>query len=131
MTKPKQRLAAVALVVRDYDEAKHYYSRVLGFDVVEDVDQGNGKRWLVVTPPGSDAHLVLAQATKPDQRMRVGDQTGGRVFLFLETDNFQRDYEAYLERGVQFRELPRHEEYGTVAVFADLYGNLWDLIERR
>jgi catechol 2,3-dioxygenase-like lactoylglutathione lyase family enzyme len=131
MSKPKQRLAAVALVVRDYDEAKDYYARVLGFDVVEDVDQGNGKRWIVVAPPGSDAHLVLAQASKPDQLMRVGDQTGGRVFLFLETDNFQRDYEAYLEHGVAFRELPRYEEYGTVAVFADLYGNLWDLIERR
>jgi catechol 2,3-dioxygenase-like lactoylglutathione lyase family enzyme len=131
MNKPKQRLAAVALVVRNYDEAKDYYARVLGFDVVADLDQGNGKRWLTMAPPGSEEHLVLAQASTPDQLTRVGNQTGGRVFLFLETDDFQRDYEAYRARGVAFRELPRHEEYGTVAVFADLYGNLWDLIERR
>lgn len=131
MSKPKQRLATVALVVRNYDEAKDYYSGVLGFEILEDVDQGKGKRWLVVAPPGSNAQLVLAQASTPDQVMRVGNQTGGRVFLFLETDDFRRDYAAYLARGVAFRELPRYEEYGTVAVFADLYGNLWDLIERR
>jgi catechol 2,3-dioxygenase-like lactoylglutathione lyase family enzyme len=131
MSKPKQRLGAVALVVRDYDEAKDYYSHVLGFDVVADLDQGNRKRWLAVAPPGSDTQLVLAQASTPDQVRRVGNQTGGRVFLFLETDDFQRDYEAYRARGVGFRELPRQEAYGTVAVFADLYGNLWDLIERR
>jgi catechol 2,3-dioxygenase-like lactoylglutathione lyase family enzyme len=130
MNKPKQRLAAIALVVRDYAEAKDYYSGVLGFDVVADLDQGNGKRWLVVAPPGSSAHIVLAQASTSDQITRIGNQTGGRVFLFLETDDFQRDYELYRTRGVVFRESPRHEEYGTVAVFSDLYGNLWDLIER-
>jgi len=127
----KQRIAAVAIVVRDYDEAKDYYSRILGFDVVDDRPMGDGKRWVVVTPPGSEMHLVLAKGTNAEQLSRVGNQTGGRVFLFLHTDDFQRDYQAYRERGVVFRELPREEEYGTVAVFQDLYGNLWDLIERR
>jgi catechol 2,3-dioxygenase-like lactoylglutathione lyase family enzyme len=130
MNRPKQSLAAVALVVRDYDEAKDYYSRVLGFDVIDDAPIGEGKRWLVVAPPGSDAQLVLAQASTPGQLSRIGNQTGGRVFLFLHTDDVQRDYQSFRERGVVFRESPRHESYGTVAVFQDLYGNLWDLIER-
>ncbi len=128
---PHQRLAAIALVVRDYDEAKNYYSSVLGFRIIEDLDQGNGKRWLVVAPPGSETRLVLARATTPDQLSRVGNQTGGRVFLFLHTDDFQRDYASYTAKGVQFREPPRYESYGTVAVFSDLYGNLWDLIEQK
>jgi len=126
----KQRIAAVAIVVRDYDEAKDYYSRILGFDVVDDRPMGDGKRWVVVAPPGSEMHLVLAKGTNAEQLSRVGNQTGGRVFLFLHTDDFYRDYAAYRERGVVFRELPREEVYGTVAVFQDLYGNLWDLIER-
>ncbi len=132
MTTPKQRIAAVAIIVRDYDEAKDYYCRVLGFTVAEDLPLGDGKRWLVVTPPGgADSQLVLAQASNPDQMSRVGNQTGGRVFLFLHTDDFQRDYAAFRARGVKFCELPREEPYGTVAVFQDLYGNLWDLIQRR
>jgi len=128
---PKQRIAAVAIVVKDYDEAKDYYSGVLGFDVMSDMPMGDGKRWVVVAPPGSEMHVVLARASNAEQLSRVGNQTGGRVFLFLHTDDFQRDYQAYRARGVVFRELPREEEYGTVAVFQDLYGNLWDLIERR
>jgi len=129
---PKQKIAAIALLVRDYDEAKDYYSAVLGFDVLEDIPLGNGKRWLVVSPPGlAGAQLVLAQASNAEQVTRIGNQTGGRVLLFLHTDNFQRDYETYRARGVSFRETPREEPYGTVAVFQDLYGNLWDLIERR
>ena len=127
----KQRIAALALIVPDYDEAKDYYSRVLGFAVLDDIDQGNGKRWVVVAPRGSETHLVLARATTPEQLALVGNQTGGRVFLFLETDDFERDYEALRSMGVSFREPPRHETYGTVAVFQDRYGNLWDLIERR
>jgi len=117
--------------VKDYDEAKDYYSGVLGFDVMSDMPMGDGKRWVVVAPPGSEMHVVLARASNAEQLSRVGNQTGGRVFLFLHTDDFQRDYQAYRARGVVFRELPREEEYGTVAVFQDLYGNLWDLIERR
>jgi len=131
MSKPKQHLAAVAIVVRDYDEAKNYYSQVLGFDVIDDTPMGDGKRWVVVAPSGGgEMHLVLAKANDPDQLSRVGNQTGGRVFLFLHTDNFHHDYDLYRSRGVKFRESPREETYGTVAVFQDLYGNLWDLIER-
>lgn len=129
MRMPIQRLAAVALLVRDYDEAKDYYSKTLGFEVIEDLDQGNGKRWLVLAPPGSETSIVLARAATSEQATRVGNQTGGRVFLFLHTDDFDRDYAAYTAKGVQFREPPRHEPYGTVAVFSDLYGNLWDLIQ--
>ncbi len=92
---------------------------------------GDGKRWVAVRPPGSEMQLILARASNAEQLSRVGNQTGGRVFLFLHTDDFQQDYEAYRGRGVVFRELPREEVYGTVAVFQDLYGNLWDLIERR
>jgi catechol 2,3-dioxygenase-like lactoylglutathione lyase family enzyme len=130
MNEAKQKIAAIAIVVRDYDEAKDYYSSVLGFEVVEDTPLGNGKRWVLVKPPGaSQTHLLLAQASTPEQLTRVGNQTGGRVFLFLHTDDFQRDYEAFRARGVQFRRSPSKEPYGTVAVFQDLYGNLWDLIE--
>ena len=126
-----QQLAAIALLVPDYDEAKQYYTEILGFDLVEDTPQGPHKRWLMVRPPGSACALLLAKAVNPAQAARIGDQTGGRVFLFLHTDDFWRDYHAYAARGVAFRETPREEEYGTVVVFADRYGNLWDLIQRR
>jgi catechol 2,3-dioxygenase-like lactoylglutathione lyase family enzyme len=131
MGSAKQSIAGVAVVVRDYDEAKNYYSEVLGFDVMDDIPMGEGKRWVTVAPPGSMMQLVLAKASNVEQLSRVGNQTGGRVFLFLHTDNFQRDYEAYRSRGVAFREAPREEAYGKVAMFQDLYGNLWDLIEQR
>lgn len=121
----------VAVVVRDYDEAIAFYRDVLGFDLIGDTPLGNGKRWVLVGPAdGRGASLLLAKASTPEQEARVGDQTGGRVFLFLHTDNFWRDYQTMRARGVQFAEAPRHEAYGTVAVFIDLYGNRWDLMER-
>jgi catechol 2,3-dioxygenase-like lactoylglutathione lyase family enzyme len=123
-----QRIGAVTLVVRDYDEAKAWYTEVLGFDLVEDTPLGDGKRWLLVAPPGGP-NLLLARAATPEQEGRIGDQTGGRVFLFLHTDDFRRDHAAMTARGVVFRETPREEAYGTVAVFEDLYGNLWDLLQ--
>jgi catechol 2,3-dioxygenase-like lactoylglutathione lyase family enzyme len=126
----QQHLAAVALVVRDYDEAIAYYAGTLGFRLVEDTDMGRGKRWVVVAPPGAaETRIVLARAINADQLARVGNQTGGRVFLFLHTDDFQRDYAAWRAKGVRFIEGPRHEAYGTVAVFEDLYGNRWDLVQ--
>ena len=126
-----RKIATVALVVADYDEAVAWYTQKLGFRLAQDVDLGRGKRWVTVGPAegGAGAQLLLARADGDNQRSHVGDQTGGRVFLFLETDNFSRDHKAMLARGVEFREDPRREAYGTVAVFADLYGNLWDLIE--
>ena len=125
-----RRIATVTLVVADYDEAIAWYTQKLGFALTGDVDLGGGKRWVTVSPAdGADARLLLAQADGEDQRSRIGNQTGGRVFLFLETDDFWRDHTAMLAKGVAFREAPRVEAYGTVAVFADLYGNLWDLIE--
>ena len=123
------RLGAVSLLVRDYDEAIAFYVGTLGFDLSEDTDMGGGKRWVTVTPTGGDTALLLARATTPDQIARIGDQAGGRVWLFLETDNFARDHAAWSAAGVRFREAPRHEPYGVVAVFEDLYGNAWDLIE--
>jgi catechol 2,3-dioxygenase-like lactoylglutathione lyase family enzyme len=127
-----QTLALVSLVVRDYDEAVAFYVGVLGFELVEDrYVPEQDKRWVVVAPPGgSGARLLLARASSPEQETRIGDQTGGRVFLFLETDDFARDHARYVERGVEFVREPKREPYGTVAVFRDLYGNLWDLIER-
>ena len=128
----KQTIAAIALLVRDYDEAIAFYVDTLGFDLVEDTPLGPGKRWVLVAPPGgSGSRLLLARADGDGQAARVGDQTGGRVFLFLHTDDFRREHQRMIERGVRFREEPRHEPYGTVAVFEDLYGNLWDLIEPR
>ena len=126
-----QHLALVSLVVRDYDEAIAYYVGVLGFELVEDSSiAAQDKRWVVVAPRGAgNARLLLARAVGDEQRARIGDQTGGRVFLFLYTDDFGRDYRAYVERGVEFVRPPRTEVYGTVAVFRDLYGNLWDLLE--
>lgn len=124
----QQRIGAVTVVVRDYDEAKAWYTGMLGFDLVDDTPLGDGKRWLLVAPPGGP-NLLLARAATPEQESRIGDQTGGRVFLFLHTDDFRRDHAAMTARGVVFRETPREEDYGTVAVFEDLYGNLWDLLE--
>ncbi len=127
-----QQLAHVALVVRDYDEAIAFYTGALGFERVEDTSLGGGKRWVIVRPRGSHgSSLLLARAASSEQETRIGNQTGGRVFLFLHTDDFRRDYESLRSRGVKFREGPREEAYGTVAVFEDLYGNRWDLIERR
>lgn len=116
--------------MRDYDEALDFYTRALGFECIEDRAMPGGKRWLVVAPPGGrGAALLLARAATPAQQARIGDQTGGRVFLFLETDDFARDHARMLAAGVRFAEPPRHEAYGTVAVFEDLYGNRWDLIQ--
>jgi catechol 2,3-dioxygenase-like lactoylglutathione lyase family enzyme len=124
-----QQLFRVALVVRDYDEAIEFYTSKMGFALSEDTPLGGGKRWVVVTPSGSQASLLLAQASDETQRAAIGAQGGGRVFLFLRTDDFARDHAAMGARGVHFLESPRHEPYGVVAVFEDLYGNRWDLIE--
>ena len=125
-----QHLGYVALVVRDYDEAIDFYVGKLGFELIEDTPLSDVKRWVLVAPPGSrEARLLLAKAASPEQLARVGDQTGGRVFLFLHTDDFWRDYRDLKARGVAFCEEPREEAYGTVAVFEDLYGNRWDLLE--
>lgn len=127
----KQFLGALALLVDDYDEAIAWYTRALGFELIEDVDQGR-KRWVLLAPPGStETRLLLARASDDAQASRVGNQTGGRVFLLLHTDDFQRDWQRMREQGVHFREEPRHEAYGTVAVFEDLYGNAWDLLEMK
>lgn len=124
-----RRIATVSLIVRDYDEAIAYYRDRLGFALIEDIPLGNGKRWVTVSPAGSGARLLLARAEGAAQWARIGDQTAGRVGFFLETDDFARDHAAMLGAGVRFLEAPRHESYGIVAVFADLYGNKWDLIE--
>lgn len=125
-----QSIAALALVVPDYDEAIHYYTQVLGFELCEDHAMETGKRWVTVAPPGgSGPRLLLVRATNELQASRIGNQTGGRVFLFLHTDDFERDHAAYSTRGVVFLEAPRNEPYGSVAVFRDRYGNLWDLIQ--
>jgi len=128
---PKQHIGSIALVVKDYDEAIAFYTKKLSFELVEDTDLGDGKRWVLITPPNSNGtHILLAKATEPEQFNAVGNQAGGRVWLFLNTDNFWRDYESMLENGVVFHEQPRNEPYGTVAVFEDLYGNKWDLIQQ-
>ena len=126
-----RRLALVTLLVRDYDEALAFYVGCLGFDLVEDTSLGGGKRWVVVAPGGAGAALLLARAADAAQHARIGDQTGGRVFLFLHTDDFARDHRRLSQAGVRFLEAPRHEPYGTVAVFEDLYGNRWDLLQPR
>lgn len=127
----QQSLVHVALVVRDYDEAIDFYTRTLNFELIEDSHlPEEGKRWVVVSPPGSNgATILLARASKAEQDQFVGSQTGGRVFLFLKTDDFWRDYEQMKARGVEFEREPKEQAYGTVAVFKDLYGNLWDLLE--
>jgi catechol 2,3-dioxygenase-like lactoylglutathione lyase family enzyme len=124
-----QRLTLTALLVQDYDAAIGFYVGKLGFELVSDVPQGDGKRWVVVRPPGAEAGLLLARAVDPRQADRVGDQTGGRVFLFLETQDFAGDHARMTAAGVRFLEAPRREPYGIVAVFEDLYGTRWDLIE--
>lgn len=128
-----QSLGQVAIVVRDYDEALRFYVGTLGFELIEDTPlPAQNKRWVVIAPPGSSsARLLLARAVNDEQSSRVGNQTGGRVFLFLYTDDFRRDFRAYKARGVVFAREPTEESYGTVAVFKDLYGNLWDLVQRR
>jgi catechol 2,3-dioxygenase-like lactoylglutathione lyase family enzyme len=126
----KRSITLVTLVVRDYDEALAFFVDALGFVVVEDTPLGGGKRWVVVAPPGSQgASLLLAQAAIPEQAAHVGNQTGGRVAFFLHTDDFWRDYQHMQAHGVTFAEEPRHEPYGTVVVFYDLYGNKWDLVQ--
>lgn len=124
-------VAYLALLVRDYDEAIAWFTERLDFELLEDSDLGGGKRWVRVAPRGgAGAAILLARAARPEQESRVGDQAGGRVFLFLHTDDFWRDHRVMSERGVTFEEEPRSEEYGMVAVFRDLYGNRWDLVER-
>lgn len=125
----KTRLHAFALVVRDYDEAIAWYTGALGFTLAEDSDRGGGKRWVRLSLPGGGSDVLLARAANDEQRAVVGRQSGGRVWLFLHTDDFARDHARMTAFGVRFCEQPRHEDYGTVVVFEDLYGNRWDLIE--
>ncbi len=126
-----QAIAHISLLVREYDEAIAFYTQVLRFQLVEDTPRGGGKRWVIVAPPGSTGcSLLLAQAKNEDERRNVGRQSGGRVFLFLHTDDFQGDYTEMKSRGVRFLEEPRREAYGSVVVFEDLYGNKWDLLEK-
>ncbi|HEY5885004.1 MAG TPA: VOC family protein [Pyrinomonadaceae bacterium] len=127
----KQSILHVALVVRDYDEAIEFYTRKLHFTIVEDTYQpAQDKRWVVVSPPGSTGTtLLLAKASKPEQEALIGNQSGGRVFLFLDSDDFWRDYNEMVSNGIKFVREPKTESYGTVAVFEDLYGNLWDLLQ--
>jgi len=126
-----QSLFQVALVVSDYDEAIEFYTKKLHFILKEDTRMSETKRWVVVTPPGSGCSLLLAKAANDEQQTRVGNQTGGRVFLFLHTDNFDRDYLNLQQQGIKIVRARSEEAYGTVAVFEDLYGNLWDLIGKR
>ena len=127
-----QSIALVSLVVPDYDEAVSYYTSTLGFSLIEDTPREGGKRWVVVAPRGGrGAALLLARAATENQKQSVGNQTGGRVFLFLDTDDFWRDYQAMLSRGVNFVEEPREESSGTVVVFEDLYGNKRDLVQHK
>lgn len=125
-----QRIGAVALVVRDYDEAITFFRDCMQFDLIEDTDMGSGKRWVLVAPRSSPGTaLLLARAANPEQEAHIGNQTGGRVFFILKTDDFWRDYEFMRAHGVRFTEEPRQETYGTVVVFLDLYGNKWDLVQ--
>lgn len=125
-----QKLVHIAIVVRDYDEAIAFYTNQLGFKLIEDSAQSETKRWVVVSPNDENScQILLAKAVGEEQIARIGNQTGGRVFLFLQTDDFWRDYNQYVKNGVNFVRTPSEESYGTVAVFEDLYGNLWDLIE--
>jgi catechol 2,3-dioxygenase-like lactoylglutathione lyase family enzyme len=126
-----QQLGQLSLLVRDYDEAIQYYTEVLGFELLEDTPMSETKRWVRVSPRGSSCHLLLAKAANETQKKQIGFQAGGRVFLFLYTDDFWRDYRNYTSRGVEFIREPAEEAYGTVSVFKDIYGNLWDLIQPR
>jgi catechol 2,3-dioxygenase-like lactoylglutathione lyase family enzyme len=127
-----QLLSLVSLLVADYDEAIAFFTRALNFELCEDTPLGDGKRWVVVRPPGgAGCGLLLARADRSTQTARIGDQAGGRVFLFLETDDFERDHARMTAAGVRFVEPPRHEPYGVVAVFEDICGNRWDLIQPR
>lgn len=127
-----QHIASLAIIVREYDEAIRWYCGILDFRLIEDTKLTDTKRWVRVSPVESSAFsLLLARAVTPEQSSRIGNQTGGRVFLFLNTDDFWRDYRAFSSKGVVFRRAPVEEAYGTVAVFEDLYGNLWDLIQPR
>lgn len=125
----KQQLGQLTLLVRDYDEAIKYYTQILDFELLEDTEMSETKRWVRVSPPGSSCHLLLAKAANEAQEKQIGYQAGGRVFLFLYTDDFWGDYNKYTSRGVEFVREPTEEAYGTVSVFEDIYGNLWDLIE--
>jgi catechol 2,3-dioxygenase-like lactoylglutathione lyase family enzyme len=126
----KRSIAHIALVVNDYDEAIKFYTEKLGFVLLDDTPQSETKRWVLVAPKGAEeCCLLLAKAVGDEQRSRIGNQTGGRVFLFLKTDDFWRDYENLRQKKVNFVREPKTEDYGTVAVFEDLYGNLWDLVE--
>ena len=126
----QQQIGSVTIVVENYDDAIEFYTQKLQFSLVEDTDLGGGKRWVLVSPPNSNGtKLLLAQAISDEQRKVIGNQTGGRVFLFLHTNYFWRDYEILKSNGVVFNEKPRVEEYGTVVVFQDLYGNKWDLLQ--
>jgi catechol 2,3-dioxygenase-like lactoylglutathione lyase family enzyme len=126
----KQHIAHIALVVNDYDEAIEFYTRKLNFNLVEDTVLSETKRWVLVAPKGSsECKLLLAKAANEEQKTRIGNQTGGRVFLFLYTDNFEKDYNKMRSKGIEFVRPPSKETYGIVAVFKDIYGNLWDLIE--
>lgn len=126
-----QHIGCFTLVVPDYDEAIAYYTQVLGFELREDSPRENGKRWVVAAPPGAQTGILLAKAATEAQRASIGNQTGGRVGFFLHTDDFRRDFAAMKARGVHFAESPREEAYGTVAVFADRYGNRWDLLQSK
>ena len=125
----QQKLSLIALVVEDYDEAIGFYTKKLGFDLIEDTQLTEEKRWVIVRPKGSEAGLLLAKAANEEQQSRIGNQTGGRVFLFLNTDNFERDYQNLLEQKIKIVREPVNETWGRVAVFEDLYGNLWDLVQ--
>jgi len=129
----KQKIMHVALVVKDYDEALKFYTEKLNFTIVEDTHLSDTKRWVLVSPPGNSLGpcLLLAKAVNEEQLSRIGNQTGGRVFLFLQTDDFWRDYKNMLNDGIKFIREPVEETWGTVAVFKDLYGNLWDFIEKK
>ncbi len=126
----EQSIGSIALVVKDYDDAIAFYTQKLQFELIEDTDLGNGKRWVLISPPNSSGtKLLLAQASNAEQELAVGNQAGGRVFLFLQTNDFWRDYHLMQANGVEFTEEPRVEEYGTVVVFKDLYGTKWDLLQ--
>ncbi|WP_135458486.1 VOC family protein [Vibrio echinoideorum] len=131
MSEPiQQQIGNIALVVENYDDAIEFYTKKLQFTLVEDTDLGGGKRWVQVSPPNSNGtNLLLAQASNEEQKKAIGNQTGGRVFLFLQTNDFWRDYELMKAKGVVFNEEPREEAYGTVVVFQDLYGTKWDLLQ--